>query len=280
MTTLLAARRDAVARLAAAGVPDAAQDVAVLLAHALGCDRAGLALRSPQEALSTDQLARLELAVVARAARQPISQITGARLFWGRPFKVTSDVLDPRPETETLIAEALGVPFGSVLDLGTGSGCILVTLLAERPDALGFGVDLSSAALKVAQSNQQRLLPQRQVTWAQGSWFDPVQGQFDLIVSNPPYITADEMADLSAEVRDWEPHLALTPGGDGLAPYRVIAAGAAAFLSVGGWLMVEIGPRQGAAVADLFTAGGFSNVTCIPDLDGRDRVIKGQYLGK
>lgn len=279
MTTLFAARRAAVARLMAEGVPDAAQDVAVLLAHVLDCDRAGLALRSPQDVLDAGQLACLTCAIEARATRQPVSQITGARLFWGRSFAVTPDVLDPRPETECLIAAALCVPFASVLDLGTGSGCILTTLLAENPTALGHGIDLSQAALTVAQANQKRLLPQARVTWGQGSWFDPVQGRFDLIVSNPPYIADDEMAGLSPEVRDWEPHLALTPGGDGLAPYRVITAGAAVHLNAGGWLMVEVGPTQGAAVAGFFKDNGFANVACLPDLDGRDRVVQGQLIG-
>jgi release factor glutamine methyltransferase len=278
MTTLFAARRAAVARLAEVGIPDAAQDVAVLLAHVLGCDRAGLALRSPQDVLDAGQRARFAHAIDARATRHPVSQITGARLFWGRAFAVTPDVLDPRPETECLIAAALAVPFASVLDLGTGSGCILTTLLAERPTALGCGIDLSQAALDVAQANQHRLLPKARVTWSQGSWFDPVQGRFDLIVSNPPYIAADEMAALSPEVRNWEPHMALTPGGDGLASYRIIAAGAAAHLNAGGWLKVEIGPTQGAAVAGFFKDNGFSNVACLPDLDGRDRVVQGQLI--
>jgi release factor glutamine methyltransferase len=279
MTTILAARRAAVAQLAAAGVPDAPQDVAVLLAHVLGCDRAGLALRSPQEALTAAQIVQFDQALAARAARKPVSHITGTRLFWGRSFTVTPDVLDPRPETETLIAAALAVPFASVLDLGTGSGCILTSLLAERPMAQGMGVDLSAAALAIATANQQRLLPDAQVIWAQGSWFEPVQRKFDLIVSNPPYIAADEMDALSPEVRNWEPHMALTPGGDGLDPYRVIAAGAAAHMTAGGWLMMEIGPTQGAAVTAFCAAAGLSRIACLRDLDGRDRVVQAQFQG-
>lgn len=274
MTSLLEARRAALARLTAAGVPDAAQDAALLLAHAMGVARADLALMPSQTLLTAAQAAAFDAAITARVARKPMSQITGERLFWGRPFAVTCDVLDPRPETETLIAAALNRPFETVLDLGTGSGCILLTLLAERPGAQGVGVDLSAAALAVAQRNQARL--RVQATWAQGSWFDPVQGRFDLIVSNPPYIAADEMAHLSPEVRHWEPHLALTPGRDGLAPYRIIAAQAPAHLTAGGWLMVEIGPTQGAAVAGFLTAAGFMTVQILPDLDGRDRVVVGQ----
>ncbi|WP_050527716.1 peptide chain release factor N(5)-glutamine methyltransferase [Pseudorhodobacter aquimaris] len=272
---ILAARRAAVARLAAAGVPDGAQDVAILLAHVLGASRADLALLSPQTLLSPAQITAFEAAISARAARQPLSHITGQRLFWGRSFVVTPDVLDPRPETETLIAAALTHPFASVLDLGTGSGCILLSLLAERADARGVGVDISAPALAVAARNQARLGGSAE--WAQGSWFDPVQGRFDLIVSNPPYIAADEMAALSPEVQGWEPHLALTPGGDGLAPYRTISAAAPEYLTAGGRLLVEIGPSQGAAVTALFKAAGFERVEILLDLDGRDRVVLG-YL--
>jgi release factor glutamine methyltransferase len=274
MTTLLAARRAGLLQLQAAGVPDAGQDMAVLLAHALGVGRADLALLPSQTAMTAPQTARLNAALAARAARKPISHITGQRLFWGRSFAVTPDVLDPRPETETLIAAALSVPFVTVLDLGTGSGCVLLTLLAERPNAKGLGVDVSDAALVVARANHAQLGGAAQ--FAQGSWFGPVQGVFDLITSNPPYIAADEMAGLSPEVHQWEPHLALTPGGDGLTAYRAICAGAAAHLAPDGWLMVEIGPQQGAPVTALFADAGLHGIQILPDLDGRDRVVMGQ----
>lgn len=276
MTTLIDARRSAVARLVAAGVPDAAQDAAVLLGFVLGVARADLALLPSQTVLTDAQIVALDRAITARAARQPMSHITGQRLFWGRSFAVTPDVLDPRPETETLIAAALGAPFGSVLDLGTGSGCILLTLLAERPGATGLGVDLSGAALAVARRNAAALGVQ--AGFAQGSWFDPVQGRFDLIVSNPPYIAADEMPGLSPEVRLFEPHLALTPGGDGLDPYRIICAAAPDYLTDAGLLLVEIGPTQGPAVAGFFAAAGLVGIEILPDLDGRDRVVSGQFF--
>lgn len=276
MTTLLDARRAAVARLAAAGISDAGQDVAILLAHALDISRADLALVSPQMPLTVAQLDTLGLAVTARAARRPMSHIIGYRLFWGRQFLVTPDVLDPRPETETLIAAALMAPFSSVLDLGTGSGCILLSLLAERPTALGVGVDLSPAAVSVAARNATALGVS--VDLRCGSWFEPVQGRFDLIVSNPPYIAEDEMAGLSPEVRQYEPHLALTPGGDGLAAYRTLCAAAPDYLTEGGRFLVEIGPTQGAAVAEMFAEAGFSDIDILSDLDGRNRVVSGRHL--
>jgi release factor glutamine methyltransferase len=272
--TLIEARRAGLARLAAAGITDGAGDVAVLLAHVLDVPRAELALMSPQTALRPDQAAAWDAALAARAARRPVSHIIGRRLFWGRDFSVTPDVLDPRPETEALIAAALTHDFATVLDLGTGSGCILLTLLAERAGARGLGVDLSSPALAVARGNADRL--GIVADFAQGNWFAPVTARYDLIVSNPPYIAADEMAGLSPEVRRWEPHLALTPGGDGLAAYRSIAAQAGAHLSPAGWLIVEIGPTQGAAVAGFFAGAGLENIEIRPDLDGRDRVVLGQ----
>lgn len=267
-----AAYRAAVARLAAAGVADAARDARLLLAHAMGIapDRLMLALHDP---LPPEAAQRFEAALAARAARQPVSQITGQRQFWGRSFRVTPDVLDPRPETETLIAAALEAPFARVLDLGTGSGAILLTLLAERPGAQGLAVDLSPAALAVAQGNAAALGLADRASFHLSDWFAAVDGRFDLIVSNPPYIAQDEMGDLSPEVRDWEPHLALTPGGDGLAAYRAIAAGALAHLVPGGRLLVEIGPRQGQAVAALFAGAGLQAPRILPDFDGRDRVV-------
>lgn len=262
----------AIRRLAAAGVPDPARDARRLLAHALGIapDRLTLHLHDPLLAAAAT---RFEAALAARAARQPVSQITGQRAFWGRMFRVTPDVLDPRPETEVLVAAALSAPFTRVLDLGTGSGAILLSLLAERPQATGLGVDLSPAALAVARGNAVALGVDGRADFTLSDWFAGVAGRFDLIVSNPPYIAAGEMAALAPEVRDWEPHMALTPGGDGLDAYRAIAAGAPAHLAPGGRLLLEIGPTQGAAVAGLLQAAGFEGITLCADLDGRDRVV-------
>jgi len=268
------ALRDAVPVLRAAGVADPPRDARLLLAHAMGvaADRLTLHLG---DALTEAAAARFATSIAARAARQPVSQITGQRLFWGRGFAVTPDVLDPRPETETLIARALAEPFASVLDLGTGSGCILLTLLLERPTAQGVGTDLSDAALRVAGANRQAL-GVAGADLLQGDWYGPVTGRHDLIVSNPPYLAAAEMAGLSPDVRDWEPAMALTPGEDGMDAYRAICAGAMAHLAPGGRLMVEIGPTQGQAVAAMMQAAGLAAVAIHPDLDGRDRVVQGR----
>lgn len=259
-------------RLRDAGVDDAARDARLLLARALQVAPGRLALHSG-DPLTEAQAAAFHAAVAARAGRQPLSQITGRRLFWGRSFQVTPETLDPRPETEGLVAEALSGPFTRVLDLGTGTGCILLTLLAERPGATGIGTDLSAAALAVARRNAEATGVGPRAGFLHSSWLDDVTGGFDLIVSNPPYIAAGEMAGLAPEVRDHEPHLALTDGGDGLGAYRAFARPAFDVLLPGGRLIVEIGPTQGAAVAAIAAAAGFAGIRVLPDMDGRDRIV-------
>jgi release factor glutamine methyltransferase len=270
------ALRDATARLQAAGVEGAARDARRLLAHALGIAPDVLAGRmaDPMPEAAAHAFAAL---VARRAAREPVSHLTGARAFWGREFLVTRDVLDPRPETETLVALALAEPFRRVLDLGTGSGCILVTLLAEGPGAQGVGTDISAQALVVAGENAARHGVAERLVLTPSDWFGDIGGRYDLIVSNPPYIAADEMAGLAPEVRDHEPRLALTDGADGLTAYRAIAARAARFLTPWGRLLVEIGPGQGQAVSRLFAEAGLERVAIHTDLDGRDRVVSARH---
>ena len=272
------ALRRAVPLLREAGIEDGSRDARVLLAHALGIGHDRLTLKL-QDEMTGPQTALYDAALVARIARQPVAQITGRRLFWGHSFRVTRDVLDPRPETETLVAEALTRPFLKVLDLGTGTGCILLSCLKGMPMARGVGTDISDAALQVAIGNTRDLGLEARARFRKSDWFAGVTGAFDLIVSNPPYIAEGEMPGLAPEVRDWEPHLALTPGGDGLDPYRAIARGAGARLMPGGRLLVEIGPTQGAAVTALFRAAGLDEVRILPDMDGRDRVVAAMKPG-
>lgn len=242
--------------LRAAGVPDAARDVARL-----------------RDAAATD--AAFDALIRRRAGRVPMSHITGRRAFWMHDFIVTPDVLDPRPDTETLVEAALSAPFDTVLDLGTGSGCILLSLLHERPAAGGTGTDLSDAALAVARRNADLVGVAERVTFRASDWLAGVTGTFDLIVSNPPYITGAEMAELSPEVLH-EPHLALSPGGDGLDAYRILCRDAPAHLTPGGRLMVEIGAGQGAAVTGLFQAANLVNIRILDDLNGKNRVVSGE----
>lgn len=262
----------AVPALRAAGVADPARDARLLLAYSAGVgpDRVTLILHDPAPDKAAARFADL---IARRASRVPLSHLTGQRLFWGRSFRVGPEVLDPRPETEILVALALEAPAQRVLDLGTGSGCILLSLLADCPAMTGTGVDLSAAALHIAAANAEDLGVAGRTEFQQGNWFQPVTGRFDLIVSNPPYIALPEMADLSPEVLGHEPRLALTDEGDGLTAYRAIAADALDHLAPGGRLMVEIGPTQAAAVAALFAAAGLGAIEIRRDLDGRDRVV-------
>ncbi len=262
--------REAVSRLEAAGVAGAERDAQILLLHVLDQPRHRLGdlLAVP---LDTASAARFAEAVAARVARQPVSQIIGRRAFWSHEFIVTRDTLDPRPETELLVEIGLEQPFARVLDLGTGTGAILISLLSERVLASGLGVDLSPAALAVAQENARRIGVVAE--FAVSDWFAAVAGGFDLIVSNPPYIALDEMPALSPEVREWEPWSALTDHGDGLEAYRRIAAQAAQFLRPGGRVAVEIGHEQGPAVKALFVENGFGRVEIRRDLSGKDRVV-------
>ncbi|WP_430448097.1 peptide chain release factor N(5)-glutamine methyltransferase [Rhodophyticola sp.] len=270
--TALTAGRD---RLRAAGLDGADRDARWLMAGALGVppDRVILRLQDP---LGDPAARSFETAIARRLDREPVSHILGGRWFYGRWFRVTRDVLDPRPETETLVDLALSAPFSTVLDLGTGTGCILLSLLAVRPGATGLGTDISPEALAVADRNATGLGLSDKLDLRLSDWTADVTGRFDLIVSNPPYISAAEMADLAPDVRDHEPHLALTDGGDGLAAYRAITAGAPHHLARGGRLLVEIGWTQGPAVSALFRAAGLEEIAVHSDMDGRPRVVSGR----
>jgi len=261
-------------RLNEAGIEGAPRDARLLMAHVLGIAPGRLTLVLP-DAITAEQAQGFEQAIERRAKREPVSHILGYREFYGRRFSVSADVLDPRPETEVLIAEALSKPFTSVLDLGVGSGAILLTLLAEQVLAKGLGTDVSEVALAVARGNADALGLSSRARFQQADWWDDVEGQFDLITSTPPYIAAEELAALSPELAH-EPRVALTDEADGLSCYRIIAAQVRAFLAPRGRVLVEIGPTQGAAVSALFLEQGLKAVRVLSDFDGRDRVVCAQ----
>lgn len=263
-------------RLDAAGVEAPARDASLLLAAALGVEPMAVHI-SPDRAVSGEEIKRFQNFVDRRSEREPVSRILARRSFWGREFWVARETLDPRPETETLIAAALEKgPFRRFLDLGTGTGIIAVTLLAEWEDAVCLATDVSRACVNVARTNAASHRVEARFRALGSDWFEHVTGRYPLIVSNPPYIAAAEMAGLAPEVRDHDPAIALTDGGDGLAAYRAITAGLGRHLEPSGWLMVEIGPTQAGPVTALFAAAGLGNVSVLQDLDGRDRVVTGQ----
>lgn len=262
--------------LRAAGIDSAPQDARHLVAFATGLPAARLTLEAHAPVTQTHWQILGDI-LPDRLARKPLSHILRRRAFWRHDFEVTPHVLDPRPETEMLVEQALAGVFSSVLDLGTGSGCILVSLLDERPTAHGVGADLSDAALDVARRNARKIGVDDRATFVTSDWYAQVEGRYDLIVSNPPYIALDEMSGLAPELAH-EPRMALTDEQDGLSAYRIIAGGATRHLRPNGRLMVEIGPTQGAAVVALFRAAGLSGVATHRDLDGRERVVSGVFL--
>ncbi|SFR40910.1 [protein release factor]-glutamine N5-methyltransferase [Yoonia tamlensis] len=275
MTTVQQALFAAVAQLRAAGIDTAPKDARRLLASALGIapDRISLHMHDPLDDFDAFAQIAFDGLLTKRAARVPVSHLLGGREFYGRWFTVTPDVLDPRPETECLIAAALAAPFATFLDLGTGSGAIAVTLAAERPATTGIATDISVQALDVAGRNAESLAVADRIGFVQSRWFQAIDGTFDLIVSNPPYIALDEMDGLQPEVQLHEPRLALTDEADGLSAYRTICAQAPAYLTWQGRLMVEIGPTQAAAVSQMMQDAGLVQVQVLQDLDGRDRIV-------
>lgn len=252
----------------------------VLLAHVLGCDRIRLFMDLDRP-LSRDELTAFRALIERRLSGEPSQYLTGRREFYGRTFHVDPRVLIPRPETELLVEAALRkVPKDAparLLDVCTGSGCIAITLAAERPQAQVWATDVSADALEVARGNAERLSVQERVQFLQGDLLAPVPSAepFDVIVSNPPYIARAAIEGLSAEVRQ-EPRLALDGGADGLDLVRRITAGARAFLRPGGQLAMEIGEEQGAAVKGLFEAAGFGDVRVERDLARLDRLVIGR----
>lgn len=271
--TFDAALRRGAAELTAAGIENAAGDARALALWAADIDAAQL-MSMLRDEMPDIARQRYAAALARRAGRIPVSHIIGGRLFWGRWFQVTADVLDPRPETEIMIARALDLPPPArVLELGVGSACILATVLAERPDAQGVGVDISPAALKIARYNLSQLGVDDRAELREGDWLAGVDGPFDMILCNPPYIAEDEMQDLSPEVFGHEPHQALSPGGDGLASYRAIAPELSRVLETGGAALFEIGPTQAAAVSAIFAGAGWAPPEVLKDFDGRDRCL-------
>jgi release factor glutamine methyltransferase len=269
--------RAAANRLAAAGLEDAADEARRLLEHASTLSRAGL-MTAMAEPMPEDEAARLDAALARRANREPLSHIFGSVGFWTLDLKVTRDVLTPRADTETVVEAALsavtdrGAPL-RVLDIATGSGAIALALLSELANARAVATDLSAAALAVARANAAANRLSDRITFTETSWADGIEGPFDLLVSNPPYIASAVIETLDPEVRDHEPRLALDGGADGLAPYPHLFAEARRLLTPGGTAVFEIGHDQGEAALDLAREAGFRAASLKRDLGGRDRAV-------
>ena len=275
--TLVTTWKAAQARLKAAGIDSPAIDARLLLEAATGAGRVDI-LTDPYRAVPDDQKAVLDGYVERRLKREPVSRILGRKAFWKIMLNVTPDVLSPRPDTETLLDIAL-LAFEphrafSVIDLGTGSGAILLAILAERAGATGVGTDVSSEALAVAKENAANLDLDGRAVFLRTEWAAGFgDHSFDLVVSNPPYIPSDDIPGLDPEVREHDPILALDGGPDGLMAYRELAPEIRRILKPDGIFAVEIGWDQAAAVRSLFVEAGFEGVRVVKDLGDRNRVI-------
>lgn len=276
-TTLVSAWKAAQEQLKTARIDSPAIDARLLLEAATGASRLDI-LTDPHRPMTDDQLTTLSAYVERRLRREPVSRILGRKGFWKIMLNVTPDVLSPRPDTETILDVAMLAfepvqPF-SVIDLGTGSGAILLAVLSERPGAHGVGTDISSEALAVARENAANLELDGRATFLRTEWAAGFgDDSFDLVVSNPPYIPSGDIPGLDPEVRDHDPVLALDGGPDGLQAYRDLAPEIARILKPGGIFAVEIGWDQGEPVKALFEAAGFADVKVVKDLGDRDRVV-------
>jgi release factor glutamine methyltransferase len=281
-TTAAEALAAAESHLRGAGVAEAALDAETLLRHALGWDRARLmaALREPLAIVPHRSFQGL---VATRARRVPLQHILGVQAFWKQDFRVTPDVLIPRPETEQVVETALARlasrPAPLVADVGTGSGCIALSIAMERGDAVVHATDVSAAALEVAGDNARRLGLSHRVSFHRGDLLAPLAPlarRLDLVASNPPYVTATEVEALQPEVRDFEPRGALVPPEGPVALYDRLLAQAAQQLTPGGWIVLEMGAGQAADMEALAVRHGFEHVRTLPDLAGIARVLEAQ----
>ncbi len=279
------ARRDtalawAAATLRGAGIDEPRLDATLLLCAVQGIGRTAL-ISAPDAALSADEAAAFAAMIGRRAGHEPVSRILGHREFWSLDFRLSADTLDPRPDSEILVEAVLdrlddrARPW-RLIDLGTGSGCLLLTLLHELPQARGLGIDRAPGAVAMAAANAAALQLDARAEFRVGDWLAGVAGAVDVILSNPPYIASAEVAGLAPEVRAHDPLAALDGGPDGLDAYRALLPQAAALLAPGGLCAVEIGHDQGIAVSALMRAAGFAVEPVLAALGGHDRVVVGR----
>lgn len=274
--------RDAAVALTAAGIDNARFEARLLLAHAGGVTVEWL-IAHGGEVAPPAAVEALRALTARRIRREPMAYVVGEREFWGLPFKVSPAVLVPRPDSETLIEAALALMPGRtepwrIVDLGVGSGCLLLTLLREFPNARGVGMDASAAALTMAATNAEALGVDARARlvggdWRQPGWAERLGGPFDLLVANPPYIETAAIDGLMPDVARFEPRLALDGGGDGLSAYRAIAGSAAGLVVPGGRVLIEAGEGQAPGISTLFASAGFSVGSPLKDLGGIDRVV-------
>jgi release factor glutamine methyltransferase len=268
--------------LAAEGIDTAALDARVLLCHALSVSHEDFILKQEVTLTDTD-VAAINALIAQRLQRKPVAKIIGKKEFYGLEFITTLDTLDPRPDSEIVIDQTLQHIHDKnallrILDLGTGTGCLLLSTLHALPNASGLGVDQSSSALNIARENARHLGLMTAADFVQGNWFEHVIGRFDIILSNPPYIPSGDILTLAPDVRLFDPHDALDGGTDGLECYRRIIADAASFLAPGGLLIFELGIGQAEPVSNILKSNNFLVISTGRDLSGIDRVLVAKCL--
>ena len=264
-------------RLREAGIEDANREARLLLGHATGLDAATI-IGYPDRYLTPEDASAMTAVVTDRARRRPMAQVIGSREFWSLPFRVTEATLDPRPDSESVIHAVLDqvrdrTARYRVLDLGTGTGCLLLAVLRELPNATGMGTDISADAIAVAAWNADRLDLRNRARFSVGEWDRALSGRFDIIVSNPPYIPTDDIDRLAPEISHFEPRQALDGGEDGLAAYRALSTALAKLMAEDGFAAIEIGSGQRAPVESIFRRAGLSATSVVDDLAGISRCL-------
>ena len=265
-----------VSKLSKSGIDGAARDARILTAYALEVPISDLSLKI-NEKVPANIIRKLEKLLMRRISREPISKILGRREFWGRTFSINEKVLDPRGDTETLIDYVIDNPVKSVLELGTGSGVIAVTLACEWKEANVTAIDISEDALQLAEINAKKFNVHSKIQFLKSDWFDNVEGIFDLIISNPPYVGRREQDKISTEITKFDPEIALFAGSDGFDAYNKIIPNLAKFLNPGGYVVLEIGASQSNQVKNIMNLSGFFDVEIVKDLSGKDRVIAAKF---
>ena len=259
-------------KLSESGIEGAARDARILTAFALEIPISELSLKINQQ-VSEKIIVELEKLILRRINREPISKILGRRDFWGRTFSINENVLDPRGDTETLIDFVIEKPVKSVLELGTGSGAIAVTLACEWKEVHVTATDISEDAISMAKINAEKFNVQNKIHFLTSDWFENVKGAYDLIISNPPYIGLTEQDEISAEVIKYDPEIALFAGRDGLDAYRRIIPSLSKFLNPDGFVALETGASQSNQVKNMMNAVGFIDAKIVKDLSGKDRLV-------
>ena len=266
---------DTAFKLSDSGIESAARDARVLTAYALEVPISDLSLKI-NDKVSANIISKLEKLILRRINREPISKILGRREFWGRTFSINKNVLDPRGDTETLIDYVIEKPVKTVLELGTGSGVIAVTLACAWKEVQVTAVDISEDALLLAQINAEKFNVENKIQFLKSDWFENVEGIFDMIISNPPYIGWVEQNKISAEVKKYDPEIALFAGYDGFDAYKKIIPSLSKFLNKDGLVVLEIGATQSSKVKDIMNSSGFFGIEIIKDLSGKERAVAGK----